>query len=283
MWVRERLDAVVGTWRVEEPERLGATDAAPVAPLRGLRSERPGGDTGGTTAGKATPRPVPLVPLPAARRRRGLTAIKGLFQGVLSTLEFVRPGVTREELIDFLRASSPETKVSSLGVAINAFQGELGVIRLVGDRYVLTEQGENALESQDATYLADWLLTRILGVDRALVELRDRGALPPSELLSVYSVDEPRVDFELHRSGDRQLVAVDGSHRDERAVEACVDVYKAAEWAARIHWAPGTAAERTGRARANAAGCGLSPERRAPVSGRGHCVGAERGSLSCLT
>ena len=44
------------------------------------------------------------MPLPAARRRRGLTAIRGLFPGVLSTLEFVKDGVTRTELLDFLQA-----------------------------------------------------------------------------------------------------------------------------------------------------------------------------------
>ena len=125
-----------------------------------------------------------LLPLPAARRRRGLTAIRGLFPGVLSTLEFVRDGATREELLDFLRVSSPEAKASSLGVSINALRGELGVIRLEGNRYVLTERGEDVLESQDPSHLADWLLTRVLGADKAIVDLRDRDHLSSTELQS---------------------------------------------------------------------------------------------------
>lgn len=47
---------------------------------------------------------------------------------------------------------------------------------------MLTERKEDVLESQDPSHLADWLLTRILGADKALVELRDKGALPPVQL-----------------------------------------------------------------------------------------------------
>ena len=97
-----------------------------------------------------------LLPLSAARRRRGLTAIRGLFPGLLSALEFIRDGVTREELIDFLRISAPDLKVSSLGVTINLFKSELGAIKLDGDRYVLTERGENVLESQDPSDTRLW-------------------------------------------------------------------------------------------------------------------------------
>lgn len=171
VWLRQRLEAVLGD-QGSEPIAIAEGMALPwmlyaryVLPPTDQRTEeetRPGRET-------------KLLPLPAARRRRGLTALKGLFPSVLSTLEFVRRGVTREELIDFLRSSSPDVKVSSLGVTINAYQSELDVIRLEGDRYVLTERGENLLESQDPSHLADWLLTRILGVDKAIVALRDGG------------------------------------------------------------------------------------------------------------
>ena len=39
-----------------------------------------------------------LVPLPAARRRRGLSGFVNGLDGVLNTLEFCRDGVPREEL-----------------------------------------------------------------------------------------------------------------------------------------------------------------------------------------
>jgi hypothetical protein len=87
-----------------------------------------------------------------------------MFPGVLSTLEFVRDGVTRAELIDFLRASSPDVKENSLGVTINALQSELAVIKGSGDRYVLTERGEDVLESQDPSDLADWIVADNLPV-----------------------------------------------------------------------------------------------------------------------
>ncbi len=96
----------------------------------------------------------------------------------------MREGVTRTELVEFLRASSPEVKTSSLGMAINVLQSELAVIKADDGRYVLTERGEDVLESQDPSHLADWLLTRILGVDKALVELRDRGPLSRTDLLA---------------------------------------------------------------------------------------------------
>jgi 5-methylcytosine-specific restriction protein B len=132
-----------------------------------------------------------LQPLPAARRRRGLTAIRGLFPGLLSTLEFVRPGVSRDELLDFLRSNAPDSKTTSLGVTINAYQGELDAIRSSGGLYVLSERGEDVLETQDPSFLADWLLTRILGIDRALTELRDNGTLPRAALLAAVSQMNP--------------------------------------------------------------------------------------------
>jgi hypothetical protein len=187
VWVRQRLQAVLGD-QGGEPSALAERMCLPwmlyeryVQPPPDQRTEEE------IRLGRETR----LLPLPAVRRRRGLTAIKGLFPGVLSTLEFVRKGVTREELIDFLRSSSPDVKVSSLGVTINSYQSELDVIRLEVDRYVLTERGENVLESQDPSFLADWLLTRILGVDKAIVELRDRGPLAPPELIAAVRSANP--------------------------------------------------------------------------------------------
>jgi 5-methylcytosine-specific restriction protein B len=166
VWVRERLDHVLGesptgakglAERITLPWMLYARFAQPPTEIT-EKETSPGAET-------------KLLPLPAARRRRGLTAIRGLFPGVLSALEFVRDGVTRPELIDFLRASSPDAKASSLGMAINVLQSELSVIKAEDGRYVLTERGEDVLESQDPSHLADWILTRILGADKAIVEL----------------------------------------------------------------------------------------------------------------
>lgn len=60
-----------------------------------------------------------LVPLPAARRRRGLTGFSGEFQAVLNVLEFCRDGVTREDLKSQIRSISPNLKDSSIATQIN--------------------------------------------------------------------------------------------------------------------------------------------------------------------
>jgi MoxR-like ATPase len=178
-----------------------------------------------------------LVPLPAARRRRGLTAIRGLFPGVLSTLEFVRDGATRTELLDFLRASSPDAKVNTLGMAINVLKSELAVIRDDGDRYVLTERGVDVLESQDPSHLADWLLTRILGPDKALAELRDRGPLKTPELLAALrSMNSGwTADFvpQAIVSWLRSLGLIEPTSDYRYALTAA-----GKEWASRVYWTP---------------------------------------------
>jgi 5-methylcytosine-specific restriction protein B len=178
-----------------------------------------------------------LLPLPAARRRRGLTPIRGLFPGVLSTLEFARDGVTREELLDFLRASSPDAKASSLGVSVNVLQGELGVIRLDGNRYVLTERGEDVLESQDPNHLADWILTRILGADRAIVELRDRGPLVGSELQSAIRSMNPGWKTNFVPQGIigwlRSMGVIETTPENKQSLTELGQA-----WAKRIDWKP---------------------------------------------
>ena len=116
-----------------------------------------------------------LKPLPAARRRRGLTAIRGSFQEMLSILEFIRDSPTRDELLDYLRASNPKSKDSSLKMIVNILKSEFGVVTHKGERYVLTGRGEAVLESGNAEDLRDWLLTRILGVDHVLLAVRDSG------------------------------------------------------------------------------------------------------------
>lgn len=232
VWVRERLDIVLGQ-ASSEPLPLAGRITLPWM----LYAQFVQAPTEVTEKITPTVDDTKLIPLPAPRRRRGLTAIKGLFPGILSTLEFVRDGVTRPQLLDFLRAASPDAKTSSLAVAVNSLQSEFAVIKADGDRYVLTERGEDVLESQDATHLADWLLTRIIGVDKAIVELRDRGPLPPMDLANAVKAMNP---------GWTSLFAPQAIVtwlRSMRVIETTSD-YKHAltdvgsQWAARIYWAP---------------------------------------------
>jgi 5-methylcytosine-specific restriction protein B len=232
VWVRTRIDALLGEPR-PEPEHLAIRMCIPWILYKHFVQI-----TGELTETETKPgEQTQLLPLPAARRRRGMTAIRGLFPGVLSTLEFVREGVTRTELIDFLRAGSPDAKESSLGISINVLQSELAVIKAEGDRCVLTERGEDVLESQDPSHLADWLLTRVLGVDKAIQELRDRGPLAPNDLVAAVQTMNPGW---TSRFAPQAIVAW---LRSMDVVETTPQLKHALtqtgqQWASRIIWTP---------------------------------------------
>ena len=136
---------------------------------------------------KESPGGVPgkesLVPLPAARRWRGLTGITGGFQATLNILEFCRDGVPREDLTSHVRTINPTLKDTTINAQINVIARELNCLNLAGDRCVLTERGHACLESGDPAGLMDWLVTRILGVDHALIILRE-GSHPRREIVN---------------------------------------------------------------------------------------------------
>jgi nucleoside phosphorylase/DNA-binding CsgD family transcriptional regulator len=123
-----------------------------------------------------------LRPLPAARRRKGLTAFKGYLQTMLAALQAVGDGITRVDFIDSLRAERPGNKYSSHAVFINCLQGEFGVICSDGDLYKLTPSGHALLETGDPDALSEWLLTSVLGFDLALLHLRDHGPISNADL-----------------------------------------------------------------------------------------------------
>ncbi|MEZ5293427.1 MAG: hypothetical protein R2745_20260 [Vicinamibacterales bacterium] len=232
VWVRQRIDELLGPvgpgWEAQAArmtlpwlllERFVRREADKTEIV-----DEPGGDSR-------------LDPLPAARRRRGLTATRGLFASLLSTLEFVRTGVSRDELLDFLRSNAPDVKTSSLGVTINSYQGEFDAIRSEDGRYQLTERGENVLESQDPSFLADWLLTRVLGVDRALTELRDRGTVPRAELLAAVSAMNPGWTTTFTpQSLLSWLLSMKVIEFDWHTGFSLTT--RGRQWADRIHWAP---------------------------------------------
>lgn len=232
VWVRRRVDEVLG------PVAPGWEAQAARMTLPWLLLEQAvRRDTEKTETVETPGIDTKLQPLPAARRRRGLTAIKGLFPALLSTLEFVRPGVSRDELLDFLRSSAPDSKTTSLGVTINSYQGELDAIRSTGGRYVLTERGEDVLETQDPGALADWLLTRILGIDRALTELRDSGPMPRAALLAAVHQMNPGWTSTFAPSAQLSwllsMKVIEFDPADGFSLTA-----RGREWAERIHWRP---------------------------------------------
>jgi 5-methylcytosine-specific restriction enzyme B len=85
------------------------------------------------TTGDGIPERAPLLPLPAMRRRRGLTSIAGGLPFLLGCLELAKDGVSRDDLRTHIKTENPRLKDSSLGTVIYTLQYELGVLRRSGD------------------------------------------------------------------------------------------------------------------------------------------------------
>ena len=178
-----------------------------------------------------------LVPLPAARRRKGLTGVSGGRQALLNILEFCRDGVTREALVSHVKTVNPRLKESSIGTQINVIANELNCLKFDGSWIVLTERGHAFLESDDPEVLMDWLVTRILGVDHALVILRDESRCSGQELVRrIQEVNPGWKSTWGPQAIIRELRALDMLDLDDGNFFSLSDVGK--EWAQRIHWQP---------------------------------------------
>lgn len=124
-----------------------------------------------------------LNPLPAARRRKGLTAIGGSLAAIRSMIEFAAEGCTREDFKAHIRAINPKLNESSVSTVLNSLMAEWGVLRAHGDELALTPRGDAFLESGDPEEFSDWLLTRILGFDHVLVQL-SAGPMTKAKLIA---------------------------------------------------------------------------------------------------
>lgn len=177
-----------------------------------------------------------LVPLPADRRFKGLSATRGQFPGMLAALEFIGDGVSRQELLDFLAKASPDAKTSSLGIAINALRSEFGVVRKDGGRLVLTERGRHLLESENPDVLADWLLMRVLGPDWLIARLRDDGPLQlPAVTKALQELNPGWTTSAMPGSIRSWLVALGVLQVDGKTFSLSPRGW---EWAKRITWVP---------------------------------------------
>ena len=178
-----------------------------------------------------------LVPLPAARRRRGLTAVTGGFQAVLNILEFCRDGVSKEDLKSQIRTISTGLKESSIATQINVLASEFNCLKWNKDQYILTDRGHAVLESGEPAELMDWLITRILGVDHAFVILRDGGSCPIADMVSRLKQVNPGWTSDwAPNTIVNELRAFGMLVRDNENVLSLTDAGR--EWADRIHWKP---------------------------------------------
>ena len=189
---------------------------------------------------KESPGGVPgkesLVPLPAARRWRGLTGITGGFQVTLNILEFCRDGAPREGLTSHIRTINPTLKDVSINAQINVIARELNCLKLDGDCYVLTDRGHAYLESGDPAKLMDWLVTRILGVDHVLVILRE-GPQRRQEIVNrIQQVNPNWTSTWVPRKIVKELQAYGMLESDESDVVSLTEAGR--YWAGQIHWKP---------------------------------------------
>ena len=190
-----------------------------------------------TVAPKDLPGEESLLPLPAARRRKGLTGVVGGRQALLNILEFCRDGATREDLKSHIKTINPRLKENSINTQINVIASELNCLRRDGDRISLTDRGHAFLESNDPDELMDWLVTRILGVDHALVILRNEGHCPKREFVRrIQKVNPGWTAARTPHTIVRELQEFDVLNLDERGHLLLTDAGKA--WAQRIHWKP---------------------------------------------
>ena len=190
-----------------------------------------------TVSPSALPGEERLVPLPAARRRKGLTGVSGGRQALLNILEFCRDGVTREALVSHVKTVNPKLKESSIGTQINVIASELNCLKFDGSWFELTDRGHAFLESDDPEVLMDWLVTRILGIDHALVILRDETRCSWQELVRrIQEVNPGWTSTWGPQAIIRELRALDMLELDDNNFFYLSDVGK--EWAQRIHWQP---------------------------------------------
>ena len=178
-----------------------------------------------------------LVPLPATRRKKGLTSLTGDFQFVLNILESCRDGVSLEDLMSNYRSNKPGLKDPTIKMQINALIREFNCLEFNGDQYFLTDRGHAVLESGDPAELMDWLITRILGVDHVFVILRDEGSCPIEDLVpKIQQVNPGWTTDWTPNTIVTDLRILGMLAREEHNVLSLTDAGR--EWANRIHWRP---------------------------------------------
>lgn len=178
-----------------------------------------------------------LKPLPAARRRRGMLAIGGYFDSLLSMLEFAKEGCSREDLKAHIQSVNPKLKPSSVQTNLNALVAEWGALRPVGEHQLaLTPRGEALLESSDPAEASDWLLTRILGFDHILYALRS-GEKSVPELYGLLREVCPSWKSNFAPSSLIAWIrALKLATQDQNKILRLTE--EGQTWAERIHWVP---------------------------------------------
>jgi 5-methylcytosine-specific restriction enzyme B len=232
-YVRERLDEVLG------PPDKGDGAARMALPwyLYALTSKEATDEEATTVQGEKAG-DESLRPLPAERRRKGLTGIAGNFAAVLEILQELKDGMTREEFLDYLRVRYPALKDQSRRMIINILRSELGAIKNVNDLYTLSERGSAVLETSSAAELGDWLLTRVFGIDHVIKAL-EKEPLRKDQIVALLQKIYPRWTSAFAPSAMVNWLVSMKTIR--RATNGLVELDSLGhEWAEKITWTPET-------------------------------------------
>lgn len=188
---------------------------------------------------------VKLLPMPAARRRRGLLSIGGYVNTLSAVLEFVKEGAQKEDLHEHIRSIHPQLKPSSINTQINALIAEWGALKNDNGVLHLTDRAEAFLESGDPHEFAGWLLTRVLGFDNALFLLREKGPQSQKAVYSELKQANPGWTSDFAPSAmltwlrELKLVAISRDRVFSLTEEGL-------QWAQEIHWIPERLTAETG-------------------------------------
>lgn len=178
-----------------------------------------------------------LNPLPADRRRRGMLAIGGYVSTIRAMIEFAREGCKREDFREHMRSLNPALAPATISTQMNALIAEWGVLRADGDNLVLTSRGDGFLESGDPDEVADWLLTRILGIDNLLYALTKA---PLSAKAAVAELQKVNANWTSTFVPNSLINWTRALQLVELSADKMLRLSDRGEsWAARIHWVPG--------------------------------------------
>lgn len=229
--IRTRIDEILGPLPADDRAGLIRRMCLPWYLFEHINRDAAAGATPAASAPSND-----LTPLPATLRRKGLTALKGSFPTLLSFMEDLSEGVTRDEFASLMKQVNPDLAENSIGTAINVVAREFDLCRRTGDTYRLSARGINLRQSQDPDDLRDHLLTKIFGIDHVLKHLEAQPATKP-ELMSLLQTAHPgwTVDFApsalVGWMASLDLIAL-GQDKRYTLTE------RGADWCTKITWAP---------------------------------------------
>ena len=177
-----------------------------------------------------------LKPLPASQRKKGLVAFGGMWERLLSVVEYVNNNPAKDDLHEFMSAGSPAKKERTVSIEIYSIEKEFNAIEPQGNWYSLTDTGKKLLETRSPEAVRDWILTQILGPDHVLVAL-SKGARTRQDVTELLQEVNPGWKSE---AAPHQMVSW------LRALEVVeidpgsnlVLTERGRQWESLIHWEP---------------------------------------------